>query len=235
VNELVEVIKATFSRGGNVIIPSFALGRTQDLIFILGKLAREGRLSKINVYIDSPLAEGITRVYMAHQDYFDEEARSLFSLESSDAMHIMFTKSSEESMALNKIRRDAIIIASSGMCEGGRIRHHLRHNLGRKECSIVFVGYQAEGTLGRKIVDGTRVVDVMGDEIAVKASIHTLGGFSAHADRDELLNWIGRFSNRPEIFIVHGEEKVSEDFKALIDERFHYKTHVPSQGESFEL
>lgn len=235
VDELVEVIRSTFRRGGNVIIPSFALGRTQDLLFILAKLVREDRLFKINVYIDSPLAEGITRVYMSHRDYFDEEARSLFSLESSAAMKIKFTKSSEESMALNKIRREAIIIASSGMCEGGRVRHHLKHNLWRRESSIVFVGYQAPGTLGRRIVDGARVVDVMGEEIAVKAGIHTLGGFSAHADRDELLNWIGQFANKPEIFIVHGEEKVSEEFKSLIDQRFHYKTHVPSIGESFEV
>lgn len=235
VDELVEVIRSTFRRGGNVIIPSFALGRTQDLLFILNKLVKEDRLFKINVYIDSPLAEGITRVYMAHQDYFDAEARSLFNLEGSDAMRIRFTKSVEESMALNKVRREAIIIASSGMCEGGRVRHHLRHNLWRRESSIVFVGYQAEGTLGRKIVDGARAVDLMGEKIAVKAGIHTLGGFSAHADRDELLNWIGQFAGRPEIFIVHGEEKVAEEFKALIDERFSYTTHVPSPGESFQL
>ena len=235
IDELVSVIRGTFRQGGNVIIPSFALGRTQDLLFILNKLVKEDRLFRINVYIDSPLAEGITRVYMAHQDYFDEEARALFNIESRDALRIRFTKSSEESMELNKIKREAIIIASSGMCDGGRVRHHLKHNLWRKECSIVFVGYQAAGTLGRKIVDGARAVDVLGERVAVKAGIHTLGGFSAHADRDELLNWISMFKDTPEIFIVHGEEQVSLEFKTLIDGRFHYKTHVPVSGETFEV
>ncbi len=234
-DELVEVIKETFKRGGNVIIPSFALGRTQDLLFTLNKLVKEGRLFRVNVYIDSPLAEKITKVYEAHEDYFDEEARKLFTTESSDAMRIHFTETIEESMALNKIKKEAIIIASSGMCEGGRIRHHLKHNLWRRQCSIVFAGYQAEGTLGRKIVDGARVVDILGENIVVRASIHTLGGFSAHADRTELLSWISKFTNSPEIFIVHGEEKAALDFQQSISERFHYRTRVPARGDEFEI
>jgi metallo-beta-lactamase family protein len=234
-NELAEVIRETFKRGGNVIIPSFALGRTQDLLFVLNKLAKEGRLFRINVYIDSPLAEGITRIYEAHEEYFDEEAKRLFTTESSDAMRIHFTETTEESMALNRIRKEAIIIASSGMCEGGRIRHHLKHNLWRRECSVVFAGYQAEGTLGRKIVDGAKAVDVLGERIVVKAGIHTLGGFSAHADKTELLNWISKFRSAPEIFIVHGEEKAALDFQSLIKERFRYKTHVPAMGDEFEI
>jgi metallo-beta-lactamase family protein len=234
-DELVDVIKRTFHKGGNVIIPSFALGRTQDLIFVLDKLVKAGRLFRIHVYIDSPLAKDITRVYEAHEDYFDEEARRLFTTKSSDALSMHFTESVEESMALNKIRKEAIIIASSGMCEGGRIRHHLKHNLWREECSVVFVGYQAEGTLGRQIVDGAKVVDLLGEKIVVRAGIHTLGGFSAHADRNELLGWISRFKNKPEIFIVHGEEKASMDFQSLINEKFHYKTHVPEKGEEFEI
>ncbi|MDA8241627.1 MAG: MBL fold metallo-hydrolase [Nitrospiraceae bacterium] len=235
IDELVNVIRSTFRRGGNVIIPSFALGRTQDLLFILNKLVREDRLFRINVYIDSPLAQGITRVYEAHKEYFDEEARRLFSTESTDAMRIHFTRSTEDSMALNKIKKEAIIIASSGMCEGGRIRHHLKHNLWRRECSIVFVGYQAEGTLGREIVDGAKAVEVLGENVAVRADIHTLGGFSAHADQSELIDWISRFRNSPEIFIVHGEEKAAFDFQAVIKERFGYKTHVPARGDEFKI
>jgi len=235
VDELVEVIKDTFKKGGNVIIPSFALGRTQDLIFILNKLVRDDRLFRINVYLDSPLAENITRIYEAHQEYFDEEARRLFSTESRDALRIHFTKKIDDSMALNKIKKEAIIIASSGMCEGGRIRHHLKHNLWRKECSIVFVGYQAKGTLGRQIVDGARVVNVLGEDIVVRAGIHTLGGFSAHADQTELMDWISRFAKTPEIFIVHGEERASFDFQKIITARFACRTHVPSKGEEFEL
>jgi metallo-beta-lactamase family protein len=235
IDELVDVIKSTFRRGGNVIIPSFALGRTQDLLFILNKLVKQDRLFRINVYIDSPLGERITRVYAAHPEYFDEEARQLFNIESRDAIRISFTRKVEDSMALNRIRKEAIIISSSGMCEGGRVRHHLKHNLWRKESSIVFVGYQAEGTLGRRIVDGAKKVEVLGEDIVVRASIHTLGGFSAHADRTELLDWISRFKNSPEIFIVHGEENVSLDFEAAIKERFSFATHVPRVGEEFEI
>lgn len=235
IEELVTAIRETFRRGGNVIIPSFALGRTQDLLFILNKLVKEDKLFRINVYFDSPLGEGITRIYEAHQDYFDKEARALFSTESRDAIRIHFTSGIEDSMKLNKIKKEAIIIASSGMCEGGRIKHHLKHNLWRKESSIVFVGYQADGTLGRQIVDGARTVEVLGENIVVRARIHTLGGFSAHADQSELLNWIAQFKKAPEIFIVHGEEKASFDFQKLIDDRFHYRTHVPSKGEEFDL
>jgi metallo-beta-lactamase family protein len=235
VDEMVDVIKGTFRRGGNVIIPSFALGRTQDILFVLNKLVKDQRLFRINVYIDSPLAEGITRVYEAHKEYFDEEAREIFSTESRDAIRIRFTRSTEDSMALNKIRKGAIIIASSGMCEGGRIRHHLKHNLWRSECSVIFVGFQAKGTLGREIVDGAKSVEILGENIVVRARVHTLGGFSAHADRDQLIDWISRFRKTPEIFIVHGEEEASLDFQGFIKERFPYKTHVPEKGEEFEL
>jgi metallo-beta-lactamase family protein len=235
IDELVEVIKSTFKKGGNVIIPSFALGRTQDLLFILNKLVKEDRLFRINVYIDSPLAEGITKVYAAHPEYFEEGAKELFNLESRDALRLHFTRRIDDSIALNKIKSEAIIIASSGMCEGGRVKHHLKHNLWRKESSIVFVGFQAHGTLGRDIVDGRKVVEVLGEDIVVRAGIHTLGGFSAHADKDELIEWISMFRNRPEIFVVHGEEKASLDFQALVNERFGYKTHVPEKGEEFEI
>ncbi|MBI5051041.1 MAG: MBL fold metallo-hydrolase [Nitrospirae bacterium] len=235
INELADIIKSTFSRGGNVIIPAFALGRTQDLLLILNRLVKEGRLFRINVYMDSPLAERISRVYTAHQEYFDEEAKQLFTIESSSAIRIHFTTKMEDSMALNKIKKEAIIIASSGMCEGGRIKHHLKHNLWRKECSIVFVGFQAQGTLGRQIVDGAKVVEVLRENIAVSAGIHTLGGFSAHADKDELLEWISKFKNSPEIFIVHGEEKVSLEFQSLISKRLSSDTRIPFRGEEFEI
>ena len=235
IDELVDVIKTTFRKGGNVVIPSFALGRTQDLLFILNKLVKQDRLFRINVYIDSPLGERITKVYAAHPEYFDEEAKEFFTLESRDALRLHFTKKQEDSMALNKINKEAIIISSSGMCEGGRVRHHLKHNLWRRESSIVFVGYQAEGTLGRQIVDNAKVVEVLGENIVVRAGIHTLGGFSAHADQRELLDWISRFRNRPEIFIVHGEEKSSLAFQEAIQARFSYTTHVPTVGEAFEI
>lgn len=235
IDELVDVIKKTFKKGGNVIIPSFALGRTQDLLLILNRLVKQDRLFRIDVFIDSPLAEKITAVYVDHPEYFDEEARRIFDVTSRDALRIRFTRSVEESMTLNKIRKEAIIIAGSGMCEGGRIRHHLKHSLGRRESSIVFVGYQAEGTLGRRLVDGAKVVEVLGDTIPVRAGIHTLGGFSAHADQSELLHWISSFRKCPEIFIVHGEESVSLELQSVIQKRLSCTAHVPHTGEEYVI
>jgi metallo-beta-lactamase family protein len=236
VDELVEAIEVTFRRGGNVIIPAFAIGRTQDILYVLNRLVREKRLSQIHVYVDSPLAEKATETYLAHPECFDEEAKRLLSAASlEDSIKLHFTHSVEESIALNRIRSGAIIIAGGGMCEGGRITHHLKHNLWRPECSVIFSGFQARGTLGRRIVDGARVVHIMGEEIAVRAGIYTLGGFSAHADRDELLEWLSAFRSSPRVFVVHGEAETSLAFAELVRERYNFTTVVPAKGESYEL
>ena len=236
VDELTEAIKVTFKRGGNVIIPAFAIGRTQDILYVLNRLVREKRLYNIHVYVDSPLAEKATMTYLAHPECFDDEAKMLLragTLEDSIKLH--FTHSVQESMDLNRIKSNAIIIAGSGMCEGGRVRHHLKHNLWRPECSVIFAGFQAKGTLGRKIVDGARIVHIFGEEIAVRAKIWTLGGFSAHADQKELLDWLSALENRPEIFVVHGEEETAVAFSDLVKERYGFTTHVPSKGETYDL
>ncbi|MBI5206020.1 MAG: MBL fold metallo-hydrolase [Nitrospirae bacterium] len=236
INELAEAIKVTFKRGGNVIIPAFSIGRTQDLLYDLNRLVREGRLYNINVYIDSPLAEKATKTYLAHPECFDEEAKRLISGNViGDAVKVKFTHSVEESMALNKIKSNAVIIAGSGMCDGGRVRHHLKYNLWRPECSIIFAGFQARGTLGRRIVDGAKMVHIFGEEIAVKAKVHTLGGFSAHADQKELLEWLSAFKGSPRVFVVHGEEETALTFSGLIKEKYGFVTHVPAKGETFEL
>ena len=236
IEELVEAIKVTFKRGGNVIIPSFAVGRTQDLLYILNRLVREERLYNINIYIDSPLAEEATKAYLAHPECFDEEARRLLNEKASkNAIRIKFVNSVQESIALNNIKSHAIIIAGSGMCEGGRIKHHLKHNLWRQECSIIFVGFQANGTLGRRIVDGEKVVRIYGEDIAVAAKVYTIGGFSAHADQRELLQWLSAFKNSPEIFVVHGEEETSLQFAEIIREQLGFTAHVPNKGEAYEL
>lgn len=235
VDELVEAITTTFKRGGNVLIPAFAVGRTQDILFLFNKLVKEGRLHDLDVYIDSPLADKATQVYMSHTEFFDPEDISLFQLKGNRNLRINFTKTVEESQALNKIRSGAIIMAGSGMCEGGRIRHHFKHNLWRPECSIVFTGFQVKGTLGRFIVDGAKTVHVLGEEIAVRASVYTIGGFSAHADRKELLEWLGAFPDKPEVFIVHGEETVSLDFEKTIRETIELTTHVPEIGEELQI
>ncbi len=235
INELVEVIESTFRRSGNVLIPSFAIGRTQDILYILNKLVREKRLGRLDVYVDSPLTKEATQIYLSHPEYFDQEALKLFKLKKMNGLKLHFTGSIEESQRINRIRSGAVIMAGGGMCEGGRIRHHLKHNLWRPECSIVFVGFQAEGTLGRKLVDGAKSVQILGEDIAVQAQIHTIGGFSAHSDQTGLLEWLGGFTNHPEVFIVHGEETAALDFEKAVREKLGFTTHVPHRGDSFEI
>ncbi len=236
-DELIAVIAETQNRGGNVLIPSFALGRTQDILYFLNKASRAGRLSNLTVYVDSPLAIAATEIYLMHPDCFDKEAYELIikAKPNSNAPKLIFTETAEESMEINKRAKGAIIIAGSGMCEAGRIRHHLKHNLWKDEASIIFVGYQAEGTLGRRIVDGARMVRVFGEEIAVKARVYTIGGLSAHADRDELLDWLGRIKGNPDVFVVHSEEETSFKFADAIIDRFGYRVHVPKWREAFEV
>jgi metallo-beta-lactamase family protein len=236
IDELVEAIKTTFKKGGNVYIPSFAIGRTQDLLYILNSLVREKRLHNIDIYLDSPLAEEATKVYLAHPEVFDEEAKQRFSTRDfDDSVKLHFVQSVQESMKLNKIHSGILVIAGSGMCDGGRIRHHLKHNLWRHECSVIFVGYQGKGTLGRQIVERPKSVRILGEEIALRAAIYTINGFSAHADQAELLGWLSCFKNSPEVFVVHGEEEVAVTFGELVKEKFGFKTHVPEKGEVFDL
>lgn len=235
IDELVDAIRVTFKKGGNVIIPAFAVGRTQDILYTLNRLVGEGRLENIHVYIDSPLAEEATRVYLAHPECFDEEALKMFSGKREGALKLHFINSVEESQRLNYIKSGALIVAGGGMCEGGRIRHHLKHNLWRTESSVIFTGFQAEGTLGRRIIDGAKVVHIFGEEIAVRAKIYTIGGFSAHADRNELLEWLSSFSNKPQVFIVHGEERTSLEFAEAVRDRFDFITYVPERGEDVEI
>ena len=234
--ELAEAITTTFAKGGNVLIPAFAIGRTQDVLYLLNRLVREGTLPKLTVTIDSPLARKATQIYLSHPELFDEEAlRLLRGGRIGDAITVKFTQSIEESMAINKITSRAVIVAGSGMCEGGRIGHHLKHNLWRPECSIIFVGFQAQGTLGRRIVDGAKSVSIWGEEIAVRARVWTIGGFSAHADQKELLAWLSAFKSRPTVFVIHGEESAALTFAGRVGEQYGFTTHVPKPGQQFEL
>jgi len=181
------------SKKGNVVIPSFAVGRTQEILSLMGELQAAGRLPKLDAYVDSPMASAATRITLRHA--------KLPQLE-----RVRFTESTEESMQINSIRSGAVIISASGMCEGGRIKHHLRYNLPRKECAVVFVGFQAVGTLGRRIVEGAKRVRIYGQDVAVRAKVFTIGGLSAHADRDALLGWLSKFRRAPrQTWVVHGE------------------------------
>lgn len=235
IDELVDAIKSTFNRGGNVIIPSFAVGRTQDLLYIFNQLAKENRIYNINVYIDSPLAEKATNIYLSHPELYDDETKNMLRTQSSKGIKIHFTHSTQESMAINKIRSGIIIIAGSGMCEGGRIRHHLKHNLWRKECSILFVGFQAKGTLGRRIVDGAKSVKIFGEDIAVKSRVYTIGGFSAHADQKELIEWLGSYADHPQVFVVHGEGETAMNFASMITEKYGFRAIAPEIGDEFDI
>jgi len=234
-DQLVTVIKDTFKRGGNVIIPSFAVGRTQELLYTLNNYMENNLLPSVPVFVDSPLATESTRIFNKWHKYFDEEATKLIN-SGDDPLHfksLFFTRSAEESMALNKIKRGAVIISASGMCEAGRIKHHLKHNLWRKECSVVFVGYQAEGTLGRSLVDGAKNVRIFGEEIAVNAQIISLTGLSGHADRDGLNKWINGIKVKPKkVILVHGDREAQKSFKELLDSEG-YSTFVPNPGDIF--
>ncbi len=235
IQELEFAVQETFKKGGNVLIPAFSVGRTQDVLYILNQLVRDGKLHNLDVYVDSPLADKATKIYMAHTENFDAEALNTFKFQSTAGMKLHFTTTVEESQKINKIKSGIIIIAGSGMCEGGRIRHHFKHNIWRPECSVVFTGFQVGGTLGRHIIDGAKHARILGEDMAIRAKIYTIGGFSAHADKGELLEWLGAFKNKPKVFIVHGEENVSLEFEKIVQSNLGLTTNVPYSGEELEI
>ncbi|MEJ2345549.1 MAG: MBL fold metallo-hydrolase [Gammaproteobacteria bacterium] len=219
VDELYEAINATFKRGGNVIIPTFALERAQEILYYLRRGVESGNLAgSTQVFLDSPMAISATEIFERHPECYEAATAELFR-EGRDPFHLPglhFTRETAESMALNRIGGGAVIMAGSGMCTGGRVRHHLKHNLWRNDCSVIFVGYAAAGTLARRIIDGAQSVHIFGEEIPVRAAIHTVNGFSAHADRDELLAWHGRIDGIERTFLVHGEEETMAHFAARL-------------------
>ncbi len=236
VEELLGVVRETVERGGNVIIPTFALERAQEVLYYLREGLTAGRLPRpLQVYLDSPMAISATDIFRRHPECFDRKTYRLFSRRGVDPFAFQglhFVRESAGSMALNNIKGGAVILAGSGMCTGGRVRHHLKHNLYREECAVVFVGYAARGTLARRIIDGAEKVTIFGEEVAVRAGIHTIGGFSAHADRDALVSWFGQTGDPAKTFLVHGEQEAMEAFRRLIG-----GTHVemPALHEEFTL
>lgn len=244
VNNLIEIIRETTKRGGNVVIPSFAVGRTQELIFELNKIydkeddPRRKDLENVKVYIDSPMAQAATEVFKKNAQVFDEETKDYISKGDNplEFENLKFTRSTEESQWLNIDKEPKVIISASGMCEAGRIRHHLKHNLWDARNSIVFVGYQAEGTLGRTLIEGAEEVTLFGEKIQVNAKIHNLEGFSGHADMDGLLSWLKGFQKAPkQIFLVHGEPETKIDFARTVKEKLGYDTIPVNANAEFEL
>ncbi|NMG27376.1 MBL fold metallo-hydrolase RNA specificity domain-containing protein [Aromatoleum evansii] len=238
--ELVAILKDTLERRkGNVIIPAFAVGRTQEMLFVLAGLVRQGKLDGLDVVVDSPMAAAVTELTLRYDELWDDETRELLGWirAHGERMRLRFVQDVEESKALNDERSGLVIISASGMCEAGRIKHHLRYNIDRSECSIVICGFQAAGTLGRRLVDGARAVTLFGERIPVRAAVHTIGGLSAHADQPALLEWLANFKQPPRhTFVVHGELQAATALADAVDERFGWPhVTVPAAGHCYSL
>ena len=240
--ELSAVIQQTFDRGGNVVIPSFAVGRTQEMLYFLRQIKAEGRVKGhgvFTVYVDSPLAVEATHVFQeSDSSSFDEDTRALIrkGINPISFPGLKTSVTSDESKAINFDRNPSVILSASGMCEAGRIRHHLKHNLWRPESTVLFVGYQARGTVGRALVEGAEKVKLFGEEIAVSAEIRVLAAVSGHADNAGLINWISSFDPKPrQVFVTHGEESVAQIFAGRLRDELGLTADVPFSGETWAL
>ncbi|MGX8728138.1 MAG: MBL fold metallo-hydrolase RNA specificity domain-containing protein [Lachnospiraceae bacterium] len=242
VTAFAEVIQRTFERGGNVVVPSFAVGRTQEMLYFIRQIKEQKRVrgfEDFEVYVDSPLAIRATNIFSEHTwDCFDDEARELLAngIDPIRFPGLRIATTAEESKAINEDRHPKVIISASGMCEAGRIKHHLKHNLWRPESTILFVGYQAQGTLGRRLLDGADEVTLFHEQISVRAEICQLPGVSGHADREGLIAWAGALKNPPKrCFIVHGEDKVTDTFAETLAGALGWKTYAPYSGTVYDL
>jgi metallo-beta-lactamase family protein len=237
-DELAQVLAQTLPRG-NVVIPAFAVGRTQEVLHVLADLVRRRRVPDLTIFVDSPLATRATEIHAKYAPVLDRESRDLaqWQAQHRDRVRVLFTETPQDSMAINNITQGAVIVAASGMCEGGRIRHHLRHNLPRAGSAVVITGFQAGGTLGRQLVDGAAHVRLFGADVPVRAAIHTIGGLSAHGDQAALLGWLAGFAAAPSrVFVVHGEQETATGFADLIRSRLAWPAvEVPRRGERVRL
>lgn len=238
IQEFKDILDQVIRDEEKMIVPSFAVGRTQEVLYILHEFYRRGDLPTIPIYVDSPLATAATEIFRRHPECFDGLARALLKAQDEPLKlpGLRFTRTVEESRSINDLRGPAIIIAASGMASAGRILHHLKHNLWRQKAHIVFIGFQAQGSLGRMIIDGAKSVNIFGETVAVKAKIHTLGGFSAHADRSELLDWVGHFKTKGmKVFVVHGEEHSAVSLARALREAGFADVEVPTLLERVEI
>lgn len=239
-NELVGILEDTLHRrNGNVIVPAFAVGRTQEMIFVLADLVRQNRIERLNIVVDSPMAAQVSELTLRYDQLWDEPTRELWRwvTRNPGRLGLRFVRNVEESIALNEERSGLVVISASGMCEAGRIKHHLRYNISRPECSVVICGFQAAGTLGRRLVDGAGFVTLFGERYPVRAQIHTVGGLSAHADQPALLQWMQAFEQVPSrTFVVHGEADTSHAFVSAARQQLGWEgIEMPGAGVIYRV
>jgi len=237
IDEIGEVIKEARHDRGNILIPAFAIGRSQNVLYMFGKHFDEWDLGRWHVFLDSPMAIKASKVYWDYPHLYDEEATKLRrkTNEMPGLSNLHLTQATEESMAINRIKSGAIVLAGSGMCNGGRIVHHLKHNVWRKECHVMIVGYQAYGSTGRRLVEGERYIKIHGEAIRVAAKIHTVGGLSAHGDKGDLAQWVGSFKQKPPVYLVHGEKKSAKAFQEKLQQEMGLQATVAQTGQVINL
>ena len=236
-SELQQVILDTFKNEGNVLIPSFAIERTQEILCLLKQMYERGELPVCQVFLDSPMAIRATEIYKKYHEELNDCCNRFLERDGTifDFPYLHYTLRVQDSIKINEEESRCIIIAGAGMCNGGRILQHFKHRLWNKKNAVVFVGYQVEGTLGRKLVDGAKKVKIYGEDIIVKAKVHTINGFSAHADQNGLIEWMGKFKKLDKIFLIHGERDKQEIFQKEIEKRLHKKSHIVRHGEKIGI
>lgn len=237
IREIGEIISRAGAGRGNILIPAFAIGRSQEILYQLGKHHEEWGLHRFHIFLDSPMAIEASKVYWNNQHLYDEEATRLSAEDGGMPLlpNLQLTESTEDSMAINRIRSGAIIIAGSGMCNGGRIVHHLKHNLEHSANQVIVVGYMARGSLGRRLVDGVERVRIHKEDYRVRAQIHTVGGLSAHGDQDDLARWYECMKGRPPVYLVHGEDDAQSEFAKYMHRRNGAEVHRPAPGHVIDL
>ena len=235
--EISEVLSIATKGNGNILIPAFSVGRTQEILYLFAKYYKQWELDRWQIFLDSPLAIEATRIFMNNSDLFDEDMQALLHKNKQQSIlpNLRISRTTNQSMTLNRVRSGAIIIAGSGMCSGGRIRQHLKHNVWRSDCHVIISGFQASGTLGRKLVDGVKHITLWGESIQVAARIHTIGGLSAHADQKGLKNWYRHFKNHPRLVLVHGEPQAQENLAKVIQNELNVDVIIAKRNQKINL
>ena len=235
--EIADVLSIATNGSGNILIPAFYVGRTQEILYLFAKYYKQWQLDRWQIFLDSPLAIEATRIFMNNSDLFDDDMQALFQQNKQQSIlpNLHISRTTNQSIALNRVHSGAIIIAGSGMCSGGRIKQHLKHNVWRSDCHVIISGFQARGTLGRKLVDGAKRIKLWGETVQVAASIHTIGGLSAHADQTGLKNWYSNFNNQPQLVLVHGEPQAQERLSKVLQAELKVNVIIATRGQKVDL